>query len=236
MDPHHYHHPNPIIHEEDNDAAELATFSSRGCCCFFIPTPSSWSRVRSSSSSSSPTSRSPSGLWRAGVGALMKVREWSELIAGPRWKTFIRRFNRRSPSFNGTIINSGGSGGGQHRRNGSFGYDPLSYALNFDDGGDLRSPDGESGFYPDFSARFAKPPVDLGRRDASPLFAPPAAGDRWLGLPSFLFLFLSISGIFVGVVCANVYLNNNNNNSSSNMWWRVLYVFLDVLLFVGVYM
>ncbi|KAJ6797771.1 uncharacterized protein M6B38_216205 [Iris pallida] len=64
----------------------------------------------------------------------------------------------------------------------------------------------------------------------------PAAGDRWLGLPSFLFLFLSISGIFVGVVCANVYLNNNNNNSSSNMWWRVLYVFLDVLLFVGVYM
>lgn len=159
MDPH-----STVHEEEDNETRELAAFSSRGCCCCCFPS-SSWSRVRSSSSPSA--SRSAAGLWRAGVGAVMKVREWSELVAGPRWKTFIRRINRRSPSFN-----SNGGGGGHHRRNGSFGYDPLSYALNFDDGGESRVPDEDSsGFYPDFSSRFAKSSVELGGRDAPPVRA-----------------------------------------------------------------
>ncbi|CAN6877285.1 unnamed protein product [Brassica oleracea] len=26
--------------------------------------------------------------------AILKIRYWSEIVAGPRWKTFIRRFNR----------------------------------------------------------------------------------------------------------------------------------------------
>ncbi|KAJ6817738.1 uncharacterized protein M6B38_408915 [Iris pallida] len=161
MDPH-----SAVHEEEDDETRELAAFSSRRCCCCFPS--SSWSRVRSSSAPSASASRSAAGLWRAGVGAVMKVREWSELVAGPRWKTFIRRLNRKSPSFN-----SNGGGGGHHRRNGSFGYDPLSYALNFDGGGESRIPDGDSsGLYPDFSARFAKSSVDLGGRDAPPLFAP----------------------------------------------------------------
>lgn len=53
----------------------------------------------------------------------MKVREWSELVAGPRWKTFIRRF-RRGPTRHG-------SGGGVGRK---LNYDALNYALNFDEG------------------------------------------------------------------------------------------------------
>ncbi|EPS69831.1 hypothetical protein M569_04939, partial [Genlisea aurea] len=56
------------------------------------------------------------------VEALKKVREWSELVAGPKWKTFIRRFNH---------IASGGRAKPPPPR---FQYDPLSYALNFDDG------------------------------------------------------------------------------------------------------
>lgn len=69
---------------------------------------------------------------------MMKAREWSEIVAGPRWKTFIRRFRKR--------------GGG---RQGKFQYDPLSYALNFDEGhgqdGNLEEAEYGSR---DFSARF----------------------------------------------------------------------------------
>ncbi|CAI8597681.1 unnamed protein product [Vicia faba] len=74
----------------------------------------------------------------------MKIREWSEIVAGPRWKTFIRRFNRSKP----------GSGG--YRQTGKYQYDPLSYALNFDDG-DLEdeSPDE----FPKFSDRYATAPL-----------------------------------------------------------------------------
>ncbi|KAI4975998.1 hypothetical protein ZWY2020_049605 [Hordeum vulgare] len=111
----------------------------------------------------------------------MKVREWSELVAGPRWKTFIRRFRRGHR--HGAAAGTGGR---------KLNYDALSYALNFDEGHGA-SPDangGEFPGYPDFSTRFAAPPgsarssMDLGGRDAPSLFhhplpqqphAPPAA-------------------------------------------------------------
>ncbi|MCD9644430.1 hypothetical protein HAX54_032639 [Datura stramonium] len=56
-------------------------------------------------------------VWAKGINALKKLREWSEIVAGPRWKTFIRRFNRSKSD-----------------RNAKFRYDPLSYSLNFDEG------------------------------------------------------------------------------------------------------
>jgi hypothetical protein len=108
------------------------------------------------------------------VDALMKVREWSELVAGPRWKTFIRRFRRSSPRH--------GAGGG-----GKLNYDPLSYALNFDEGHGSGSPEGGdyAGYPPDFSARFVAPPpgsakssMDLGGRDAPPMFLHKAHSPR----------------------------------------------------------
>ncbi|XP_066378190.1 uncharacterized protein [Miscanthus floridulus] len=179
------------------DDADAAFFSRRGhrCCgCFWAAPP--WA------SSSSPQARRGSGgadeewwhgvgeeggsgaasgrrrrWWRRGVDALMKVREWSELVAGPRWKTFIRRFRFRRSSGPRHGANNGGGGG-------KLNYDPLSYALNFDDGhgaGGCGSP-GKGGDYRDFSARFvalAPPPgssarssMDLGGRDAHtpPLF------------------------------------------------------------------
>ncbi|KAE8687798.1 hypothetical protein F3Y22_tig00111008pilonHSYRG00205 [Hibiscus syriacus] len=67
-----------------------------------------------------------------------KLKEISEVLAGPRWKNFIRRFStyginkkRRSMMM-------------------QFQYDPQSYPLNFD------HREAGAGF-PDFSARFAAP-------------------------------------------------------------------------------
>ncbi|KAK4774704.1 hypothetical protein SAY86_009639 [Trapa natans] len=53
---------------------------------------------------------------------LMKVREVTEMVAGPKWKTFIRKI--------------GGLFGKTKNRaqRGKFGYDADSYALNFDGG------------------------------------------------------------------------------------------------------
>ncbi|PRQ17343.1 hypothetical protein RchiOBHm_Chr7g0193921 [Rosa chinensis] len=114
-------------------------------CCFCIPSSSRWwDRVRNDD-----------GWWSRGKRAIYKVREWSEIVAGPKWKTFIRRFNRSK--------SGGGSGGGRH---GKFQYDPLSYALNFDEGPVAEEED-ESGGFRDFSARFApvksSDPVQLGK-------------------------------------------------------------------------
>ncbi|KAK8635596.1 hypothetical protein V6N13_004325 [Hibiscus sabdariffa] len=122
-------------------------------CCFCFPCFSSrrppsvgtafWQRISSTSSQSQV--QPDTGFWTRSVRVFRKVREWSEIVAGPRWKTFIRRFNR----------NKSGSGG----RHGQFHYDPLSYALNFDQGpghiGNLEDVDNEYGGFRAFSTRYA---------------------------------------------------------------------------------
>lgn len=120
--------------------ATTALFSSRGCC-FCIPCFGSrrsstaglawWEKVR--------TAGNDDTWWGRSLRSLKKVREWSELAAGPRWKTFIRRFNRTR------------SGGGRH---GKFQYDPLSYSLNFDEGPGQNGNSDDDHVY-DFSARYA---------------------------------------------------------------------------------
>lgn len=47
------------------------------------------------------------------------LKQISEVLAGPRWKNFIRRFNVH---------------GLNKKRRMQYQYDPQSYALNFDDG------------------------------------------------------------------------------------------------------
>ncbi|KAJ7958550.1 NHL domain-containing protein [Quillaja saponaria] len=85
------------------------------------------------------------------VKKLNKVKVFSEVLGGPKWKNFIRRFS----------VNDGIG----KKRKMQFQYDPKSYALNFDDG--IRSREVEiEGMRVDFSARFADPlginKVDLG--------------------------------------------------------------------------
>ncbi|XP_057519480.1 uncharacterized protein LOC130800136 [Amaranthus tricolor] len=75
--------------------------------------------------------------WARPFWALKKVREWSEIVAGPKWKTFIRRFNRR-----------------RHNQRHQFQYDPLSYALNFDEGQNDHFEESVALQFPDFSSRF----------------------------------------------------------------------------------
>ncbi|KAE8663427.1 hypothetical protein F3Y22_tig00112980pilonHSYRG00037 [Hibiscus syriacus] len=68
-----------------------------------------------------------------------KLQEISELLAGPRWKNFIRRFSIYG-------IN-------KKRRSTTMQYDIQSYELNFDEGVHREADAGYLGF----SARFAAP-------------------------------------------------------------------------------
>ncbi|CAI9757486.1 unnamed protein product [Fraxinus pennsylvanica] len=136
---------------------------NRRCCsfpCFSNSSPDGggitwWRKIRTPDIGST-------SVWIRGVVALKKIREWSELVAGPRWKTFIRRFNRNR------------SGNSRHV---NYQYDPLSYAMNFDEGpgqsGNFEEEDGYYHMSRNFSSRYAafpassKTSMDLGK-DASP--------------------------------------------------------------------
>ncbi|KAK7271693.1 hypothetical protein RJT34_27799 [Clitoria ternatea] len=128
----------------DEEVQEIM-FARRRCMCCWIHSGTSsswWEKVRS-----------PGGKeqwWK-------KLREWSEIVAGPKWKTFIRRFNNH----NARAVN--------YAKQGSFHYDPLSYALNFDDR-TAENGAGDDG-YGGFSARFASIPTKVSAdcaKDASP--------------------------------------------------------------------
>lgn len=141
----------PAIFEETTTSTNSLLRNTR--CCFCFPCFSSrrtptvgiafWERIRTAQI------HSDRNLWARGVRAFQKVREWSEIVAGPRWKTFIRRFNRNK---------SGSGGGGAGGRHGQFHYDPLSYSLNFDEGpgqnGNLEDENDYGGFRA-FSTRYA---------------------------------------------------------------------------------
>ncbi|TXG54631.1 hypothetical protein EZV62_019887 [Acer yangbiense] len=159
-----------ICTDRSDDHQEMEFFE-RGCC-FWIPCIGSnrggpvgstwWHRIGTVESNSTES------RWFQGW---MKVREWSELVAGPKWKTFIRTFRKNRHFFAGGCCGVGGGGGVKRSK---FQYDPLSYALNFDEG-----PGKNSHFIDedlaarDFSSRYASLPasakssMDLGH-DAAP--------------------------------------------------------------------
>ena len=128
--------------EQYDEAAEMLP-RRRGCFCIprfgsdRLPASSGprwWRRIR--------TVESDEGWWARVISALKKAREWSEIAAGPRWKTFIRRLNR----------SKSGGGSGKQRK---FQYDPLSYSLNFDDGAGQNDHFDEEYESRNFSSRFA---------------------------------------------------------------------------------
>ncbi|KAL0350985.1 UNVERIFIED_CONTAM: hypothetical protein Sradi_4247700 [Sesamum radiatum] len=113
----------PPIEEDSSDELQEAAFTSRRrrrCCfnfhfpCFRSGESDNWERI----STSGREQHAP--WWHKGIEAFKKVREWSELAAGPRWKTFIRRLTKTAG----------------RARPARFQYDALSYSLNFDDGRD----------------------------------------------------------------------------------------------------
>lgn len=146
-----------MIAENPEDQSEMeadVAFARRGCCfwmrCLGSEKPARggsiwWERIGGAA-------EREDGWWSRGVNSLKKIREWTEIHAGPKWKTFIRQFGRNRSG-----------------RHGKFNYDPLSYALNFDEGSRwCGHPDDERG-YVDFSSRYAsllpsaaKSSLDLG--------------------------------------------------------------------------
>ncbi|KAL2327375.1 hypothetical protein Fmac_020802 [Flemingia macrophylla] len=68
---------------------------------------------------------------------LRTMKEFSEVIAGPKWKTFIRKI----------------SGYGRKQQKNRFQYDEHSYALNFNSGAESEDDD----MPPSFSARYIAP-------------------------------------------------------------------------------
>ncbi|XP_031119970.1 uncharacterized protein LOC116023764 [Ipomoea triloba] len=147
--------------EARSESPEVVLFQRR--CCFCFPCFGSanrgglrwWHKQNQHQLGGEVEERS---LLSRGISALKKLREWSEIVAGPRWKTFIRRFNR----------SKSGSGSGSGGRQGKFQYDPLDYSLNFDQGpGNLEE---ETEYaYRNFSVRYASIPasakasMDLGK-------------------------------------------------------------------------
>lgn len=118
---------NQDIPEDSNDEIHDASFAGRGCCfcipCFGTnraPVAGSvwWERI-------GPTELKKNEPWW--FRGWMKLREWSELAAGPRWKTFIRTFRKNRGCWPGCC-------GCGNSRPPKFQYDPLSYARNFDEG------------------------------------------------------------------------------------------------------
>ncbi|XP_022775526.1 uncharacterized protein LOC111317337 [Durio zibethinus] len=129
----------------DDDIHDLK-FSNPGCCCW-MPCRSAirsiwWQQIGTDDSNSAAyTNKSYKESWWSRGWA--KVREWSELPAGPKWKTFIRRFNKNK------------TGNGRAK----FHYDPLSYTLNFDEGPGQYGHFDEDTFSRNFSSRYASLPV-----------------------------------------------------------------------------
>ncbi|KAF5734184.1 hypothetical protein HS088_TW16G00629 [Tripterygium wilfordii] len=126
------------VREEGTSNSPLA--NSRCCFCFpnrFDSRRSStvglawWERIRTAQ-----INKDDRHWW---TRAFKRIRGWSELVAGPRWKTFIRRFNRNRS--------------GNHQ--GKFQYDPLSYALNFDDQSNEFEQEDDYASLRNFSTRYA---------------------------------------------------------------------------------
>ncbi|KAM7483219.1 hypothetical protein LguiB_007802 [Lonicera macranthoides] len=167
------------IDMESSSQGSTEILFGRKRCCFCIPrftySRSSstvglnwWNKVR--------TAENDEGLWSRGITALKKLREWSEIMAGPRWKTFIRRFNRTK------------SGG----KSAKFQYDPLSYELNFDKGpGQNGNPEEDDDYmYRNFSSRYATFPVgqssiEMGK-DLKRMIREPEGADEDQGINSQL--------------------------------------------------
>ncbi|XP_021595189.2 uncharacterized protein LOC110602070 [Manihot esculenta] len=137
----------------NKDIHEGAFFKRR--CCFWVPflcpEPSIgsafWQRINpldnnlaagaAASASNSAVREDP--WWK---GGWRRMREWSEITAGPKWKMLIRKISRKRA----------------RQGYGKFHYDPWDYALNFDDG------PGQDGHYDEdligrgFSSRYSLPP------------------------------------------------------------------------------
>ncbi|KAG2679974.1 hypothetical protein I3760_11G076900 [Carya illinoinensis] len=143
----------------DDDTHDLL-FANRGSCSWISCLCSALgSTIGSSWSERIKKVESEDWWWTQGW---KKFREWSELVARLKWKTFVHRFKK---NHTGLVAFNG---------HGKFNYDSLSYALNFDKGMGQNNHLDEDYLGCDFSCRYAsilasaKSSMDLGKD--TPLF------------------------------------------------------------------
>ncbi|EEF38891.1 uncharacterized protein LOC8262864 [Ricinus communis] len=127
----------PIMEHEQEGLDHLDDYSTSGCNCFHF---FSFRWEQNHGNEHGHLLGEQRETWV--VKKLKKVKEVSEVVAGPRWKTFIRKISAYIKKMK------------RHKNNNNqFQYDPESYALNFD--GDREEDDL---LVPIFSSRFSVPP------------------------------------------------------------------------------
>ncbi|KAF9612092.1 hypothetical protein IFM89_038071 [Coptis chinensis] len=112
---------------EEEVLYEETTFDSNGCGCFRFFSFRWKPRSNNDQIGLLHPQQQQQESWVIKSGK--KLREISELVAGPKWKNFIRKFSAYR----------------NNKKRTQFQYDPQSYALNFED----------SQEEDDFSGRFA---------------------------------------------------------------------------------
>ncbi|XP_029126186.1 uncharacterized protein LOC114915521 [Cajanus cajan] len=138
---------------KDDDDMQEQEFAKRGCFCIPCLGPSSKMSSSSSGFRLWARMRTPESKERWWAKGWSRIREWSEVVAGPKWKTFIRRFRKNYRPIGFT-------------KQDSFQYGPHSYARNFDDGNGEKL---DQDYAYDFSSRYASVPastkssMDLGK-------------------------------------------------------------------------
>ncbi|KAI3699790.1 hypothetical protein L2E82_44331 [Cichorium intybus] len=148
-----------LVHSDTDEESLHEAGCSRPGCCYWMPCMQShrppgdlrWNWWEPITENGKADGRR---WWSKGLMAFKKIREWSELVAGPKWKTFIRQFQKK------------------RSKQSKFQYDPVSYSLNFDEG-QAHTEDNDLCFR-DFSSRYASIPIstksysiDLGKDELS---------------------------------------------------------------------
>ncbi|XP_004508398.1 uncharacterized protein [Cicer arietinum] len=125
--------------EREEDFEDSNNISGCGCGCFRVFTSKWWQRRHEEGKhllEEKDEGNRGEDTWV--MEKLKKMKETSEVIAGPKWKTFIRKI----------------SWYGKKNQKNRFQYDAHSYALNFNSG--AQSED-EEYLPPSFSSRFSAP-------------------------------------------------------------------------------
>ncbi|GMJ10591.1 hypothetical protein like AT3G01430 [Hibiscus trionum] len=80
---------------DDEDNINELKFSNRGFCCCCMPSriavKSNWWQRIATDDNSSATSQNTSHKESRWIRGWKKVRQWSELVARPKWNSFVGR-------------------------------------------------------------------------------------------------------------------------------------------------
>jgi hypothetical protein len=128
----------PLVMEMESNKEDFEETNGYGCGCGWLRvfTAKWWQRRDEEGKHLLDEGNRGEETWV--MEKLRNMKETSEVIAGPKWKTFIRKI----------------TGYGKKQQKNRFQYDAHSYALNFNSG--AQSED-EEYLPPSFSTRFSNP-------------------------------------------------------------------------------